>query len=84
MLTCSVADGVAIDWFYRNGRIGQGISLSQPPSSDPVTVGGVLFTLTLSQSSNSLISNLTFTASLDMDGGVVRCTGFSGANFNSC
>ena len=75
VLTCSVADGVAIEWFYRDGNVGQGISLSQPPSSDPVTVGGVQFTLTLSQSSNPLISQLSFTVSPDMDGSVVRCRG---------
>ena len=78
VLTCSVADGVSIRWRYRDETVGALISLSQPPSSGPVTVGGVQFTLTLSQSSNSLISQLSFTASLDMDGGVVRCTGFSG------
>ena len=75
VLTCSVADGVTIDWLYRNGCIGPSLSLSQPPPSGPVTVGGVEFTLTLSQNSNPLISQLSFTASPDMDGGVVRCTG---------
>ena len=75
VLTCSVTDGVTIDWFYRNGCIGPSLALSQPPSSDPVTVGGVEFTLTLSQNSNPLISQLSFIASPDMDGGVVRCTG---------
>ena len=79
VLTCSVADGVTIDWFYRNGRIGPPLTPSQPPPSDPVIVEGVQFTLTLSQNSDPLISNLTFTASPDMDSGRVRCTGFSGA-----
>ena len=76
VLTCSVTDGVNIRWRYRDENVGAVLSLSQPPSSDPVTVGGVQFTLTLSsQNSNPLISNLSFTASPDMDGGVVRCTG---------
>ena len=77
VLTCSVADGVSIEWFYRDGPIGPFLSPSQPPSPNPVTEGGVQFTLTLSQNSNSLISNLGFTASPDMDDGVVRCLGES-------
>ena len=75
VLTCSVADGVTIRWRYRDEFVGSVISLNERPSSDPVTVGGVQFTLTLSQNNNSLISQLSFIASLDMDGGVVRCQG---------
>ena len=78
VLTCSVTDGENIRWRYRDETVGALLSLSQPPPPDPVTVGGVQFTLTLSQNSNSLISQLSFTASPDMDGGVVSCTGFSG------
>ena len=77
VLTCSVTDGVSIEWFYRDVAIGPFLSPTVPPSSNPVTVGGVQFTLTLSQNSNSLISNLSFTASPDMDDGVVRCLGES-------
>ena len=84
VLTCSVANGTTIRWRYRGGTVGPLISLTQPPSSDPVTEGGVQFTLTLSgQNSNPLISQLSFTASPDMDGGVVRCTGESGGGFSS-
>ena len=82
VLTCSVADGVTILWRYRGETVGSLLSLSLPPSSGPVTEGGVQFTLTLSQSSNSLISQLSFTASPDMDGGIVRCTGESGGAFS--
>ena len=82
MLTCSVADGVTIRWRYRNDFVGSLLSLSLPPPPDPVTEGGVQFTLTLSQSSNSLISQLSFTASPDMDGGVVQCQGESGGAFS--
>ena len=79
MLTCSVTDGKNIRWRYRSETVGAILfSPSQLPSSGPVTVGGVQFTLTLSQNNNPLISQLSFTASPDMDGGVVRCTGFSG------
>ena len=77
VLTCSVADGVTIRWRYRGETVGSLLALSQPPSPDPVTVGGVQFTLTLSQNSTHLISQLSFTASPDIDGSVVRCTGFS-------
>ena len=75
VITCSVADGVNLRWRYRNEFVGSVISLNEPPPPDPVTVGGVQFTLTLSQNSNPLISQLSFTASPDMDGGVVRCSG---------
>ena len=75
VLTCSVTDGVTIRWRYRNKFVGSIISLNEPPSSDPVTVEGVQFTRTLSQNSTHLISQLSFTASPDMDGGGVRCTG---------
>ena len=78
VLTCSVADGGSIRWRYRGETVGPLLAPSQPPSPGPVTVGGVQFTLTLSQNSNPLISQLSFTASPDTNGGVVRCTGFSG------
>ena len=75
VLTCSVADGVTIRWRYRDEFVGSVISLNEPPPPDPVTVRGVQFTRTLSQNNNPLISQLSFTASPDMDGGVVRCQG---------
>ena len=75
VLTCSVADGVTIRWRYRNEFVGSVISLNEPPPPDPVTEGGVQFTRTLSQNSNPLISQLSFTASPDMDGSEVRCQG---------
>ena len=84
VLTCSVTDGVSITWQYRTNsgasreQVGPVLSPSQ---ADPVTVTllGIQFTLTLSQSSNPLISQLSFTASPDIDGGEVRCVGFSDA-----
>ena len=83
VLTCSVADGAAIRWTYRGETVGPLLSLSLPPPPDPVPVGGIQFTLTLSsQNSNPLISNLSFTASPDMDGGVVSCQGESGGGFS--
>ena len=86
VLTCSVADGVTITWFYRDESIGLSISPSQPPSnrpSNPVTVGGVQFFRTVNQNGTHLISQLSFTASPDMDGSEVRCTGLSGGTFSS-
>ena len=82
VLTCSVADGVTIRWRYRGETVGPLLAPSQPPPPDPVTEGGVQFTLTLSQNSNPLISQLSFTGSPDMDGGVVQCQGESGGAFS--
>ena len=75
MLTCSVADGVSITWFYRDESVGLFTSPSQLPSN-PVTVGGVQFFRTV-MGNSTLISQLSFTASSDMDGGEVRCLGGS-------
>ena len=83
VLTCSVADGVTIRWTYRGESVGPLLSPSLPPPPDPVPVEGIQFTLTLSsQNSNPLISNLSFTASPDMDGGVVQCQGETGGGFS--
>ena len=83
VLTCSVTDGVSITWFYRDEFVGQTISPSQPPPSDSVTVGGVEFTLTLSQNITHLISQLSFTASPDMDGAQVGCRSLFGGTVSS-
>ena len=74
VLTCSVAEGTSMSWRYRDQNIGL-FSPIQPPPSDPVTQGGVQFTLSLMQNSTHLLSRLNFTASTDMTGESVECLG---------
>ena len=79
VLTCIVAEGVTLRWRYRNEPIGLFLSRNEPPPSmsDPVTQGGVQFTLSLTQNSTHLLSQLNFTASTNMTGQTVRCTGLT-------
>ena len=82
-LTCSVVEGESVTWFYEGEPVGQTVSPSNPPPSDPVAEGGVQFTLSLTQNSTHLLSKLNFTASTDMVGQEVRCLGFSSGAFSS-
>ena len=76
VLTCTVTEGISIRWTYRGNQFGGLITPSQPPPSGPIPVSGVEFTLSLLEdSSPDLVSQLTFTASTDMDGEVVACIG---------
>ena len=80
LLTCTIPGGVTLGWRYNsdNGLIGNGVY--QPannivPPTNPDTVRGVVFTHSLLDSSPDLVSQLSFTASDDMNGGVIRCVG---------
>ena len=76
VLTCIVTEGISIRWTYRGNQFGGLITPSQPPPSDPIPVSGVEFTLSLLDgTSPDLVSQLTFTASTDVDGDVVSCIG---------
>ena len=78
LLTCNVTGGTALVW--RNAQnFGIGEQLSpDSPSTSTVTVGGVLFTVTLLiPTSPHFVSQLSFTASADMNGEVVFCSSFS-------
>ena len=80
VLTCNVT-GVSIRWIYDGTQFGGLISPSRPPSSDPILVeGGLMFTLSLLENTGSnLVSQLSFTASTDMDGRVVTCINSEGS-----
>ena len=45
------------------------------PPTNPDTVRSVVFTHSLLDSSPDLVSELSFTASTDVNGGVIRCAG---------
>ena len=65
VLTCTIPGGVQLIWRYNNEVIGDGVD----------TVGGVMFTQNLLDSSPDLVSQLSFTASTDVNGGIIQCVG---------
>ena len=76
VLTCSVPDGRFIAWRYDNELAGPIIQSDMPAPSGTFTVLGVEFSLSvLEGNSPDLVSQLSFTASTDMDGLVVLCAG---------
>ena len=85
LLTCAIPGGVQQVWRYNGNLIGNGpVQLGMPgrlPPDNPDTVGGVVFTLSLLEgASPDLVSQLSFTASTDMDGGTIQCAGTDGTN----
>ena len=78
LLTCTIPGGVTLLWRYNNERIGSGVyqpASNTVPPTNPDTVGGVVFTLSLLDSSPDLVSQLSFTASTDVNGGIIQCAG---------
>ena len=50
------------------------------PSSDPIPVGGVEFTVSLlSNTGSDLVSEISFEVSSSINGGVLRCSGLNAA-----
>ena len=82
LLTCTIPMGVQLIWRYNGDLIGNGaVQPDRLPPDNPDTVGGVVFTLNvLDDTSPDLVSQLSFTASTDMDGGTIECAGFDGTN----
>ena len=77
-LTCTIPGGVSLGWRYNSVLIGGGTYVpvtNTVPPTNPDTVGGVVFTHSLLDSSPDLVSQLSFTASSDVDGGVIQCVG---------
>ena len=80
LLTCTIPGGVSLAWRYNseNELIGNGIyrpASNTVPPTNPDTVGGVVFTHSLLDSSPDLVSQLSFTASSDINGGIIQCLG---------
>ena len=76
LLTCTIPNGILLVWGYEGEVIGNGVY--RPPNvppTNPDTVGGVVFTHSLLDSSPDLVSQLSFTASSDVNGGVIQCVG---------
>ena len=79
ILTCTISGGMSLVWRYNGALIGNGpVTPEQLPPDNPDIVGGVEFTLSMLDSSPDLVSQLSFTASTDMDGGIVQCAGSDG------
>ena len=76
LLTCTIPNGTLLGWIYEGEIIGDGVH--RPPNvppTNPDTVGGVVFTHSLLDTSPDLVSQLSFTASADVNGGVIQCAG---------
>ena len=82
LLTCTVPEGVQLLWRYNGASIGSGaVEPGRLPPINPDTVEGVEFTHSLLEcASPDLVSQLSFTASTDMDGGTIQCVGTDGTS----
>ena len=76
LLTCTIPNGTLLGWSYEGEIIGNGVySPPNVPPTNPDIVGGVVFTHSLLSTSPDLVSQLGFTASSDLNGGIIRCAG---------
>ena len=78
LFTCNVTGGITVLWRYvtdaGDSPIGELLNPTSGPTSTD-TVGGVLFTVTLLMPTRPhLVTQLNFTASANMNGGVVLCS----------
>ena len=77
VLTCNVLEGITLQWIY-NSMPFVTISGNSVPSSDPIPVDGVEFTVSLlSNTGSDLASEISFEVSSSINGGVLRCSGLS-------
>ena len=75
VLTCNVPGGIVLQWIY-NSMLFITISGTTVPSSDPILVDGVEFTVSLlSNTGSNLVSEISFEVSSSINGGVLRCSG---------
>ena len=78
MLTCNVPGGISLQWAYNSIPF---VTISPPnsiPSSDPILVDGVEFTVSLlSNTGSDLVSEISFEVSSSINGGVLRCSGLN-------
>ena len=78
VLTCNVPGGTLLQWIYNSMVI---VTIRPPnsvPSSDPIPVDGVEFTVSLlSNTGSDLVSEISFEVSSSINGGVLRCSGLN-------
>ena len=75
MLTCNVPGGTSLQWIY-NSMPFVTIRGTLVPSSDPIPVDDVEFTVSLlSNTGSDLVSEISFEVSSSINGGVLRCSG---------
>ncbi len=82
-LTCNITGGTRIHWNYNVGGSGGRIPTYDPdigvsPPTEPVTVNGVEFTVSVLMTQPHLVSTISFVPSAMMNGGELVCIGFSG------
>ena len=77
VLTCNVPGGTLLQWIYNSMEIFT-IQGTRVPSSDPMPVDGVEFTVSLlSNTGSDLVSEISFEVSSSINGGVLRCSGLN-------
>ena len=77
MLTCNIPGGISLSWIYNSIQFATILGFSVP-SSDPILVDGVEFTVSLlSNTGSDLVSEISFEVSSSINGGVLRCSGLN-------
>ena len=77
MLTCNIPGGISLQWIYNSVQFAN-IRGTLVPSSDPIPVDGVEFTVSLlSNTGSDLVSEISFEVSSSINGGVLRCSGLN-------
>ena len=77
VLTCNVPGGITLSWIYNSMQFVT-ISGTSVPSSDPIPVDGVEFTVSLlSNTGSDIVSEISFEVSSSINGGVLRCSGLN-------
>ena len=83
MLTCNVPGGISLSWIYNSMQFASILGTSAP-SSDPIPVDGVEFTVSLlSNTDSDLVSEISFEVSSSINGGVLRCSGVNSTTAES-
>ena len=78
VLRCSVPDGNVLTWRYNSVNVFRVFPIAEEiPSSDPIPVDGVEFTVSLLPTSPDLVSEISFEVNSDINGRVMRCTGLN-------
>ena len=79
VLTCNVPGGISLQWLY-NSMPFVTIQGTSVPSSDPIPVDGIEFTVSLlSNTGSDLVSEISFEVSSSINGGVLTCSGVNAA-----